>query len=633
MCAFFIADVCAQDEEKKEEEKKPEEPKKLVSLSLEEYVVVGTRGERKLLSLSDTISVISSPDVEAANAVSVDELLGSIPGINIQGTGEFGDKVTLNLRGLQGRWGAQRVLVLIDGRPANEEYLGDFDFRFVPVEAIERIEVTKGPASALYGGLAIGGVINIVTKDPRKGSGGKLSAALGNHNSRRYTTTFTSVNGPIAGLLTMNIYGTDGYLKNSDGSNRDWESGRLYSKTHYKVGKRSLLTFASGTSYGTAHEEDFKRYDVNDFQYLTLETLLDEGRDRKLDLRMYRNGTFSELAWKFGFDGRYHQYTAGAQAQYTHNFSEFNTLTSGFELKTQRANVGEVAGHIVEQITESSLYAQQEFTLGKLKLTLGARLDNNEEFGSQVSPRLGVTYEPVKDTILRMAGGKAFRPPTISDLYMPPTTFMGMIFEGNPDLDPETLWSGELGLRQKMKIANKDVSLDLAVYRSRGVDFWDYMVVSFVPLTLRPLNVNAVNIFGGEAEISAIIAAGLKLSLGYTYTDARYSRYEPDPSIEHNHVEDIPQHTGSAVLAYRGKTGHTAFVKLSIAGDRFTDPDNTKANKLHSFAVLSVGGTAKLSKHTSAFARINNLADKKYRVVSNQVQPGRTFTVGMSVEF
>jgi len=629
---LFTLQAWAQEEEKKEEVKK-EEPEKLLTLPLDEYVVVGTRGERKLESLSGTVSVISNKDVEAANAVSADELLGDIPGIHIQGTGGYGDKVTLNLRGLQGRWGAQRVLVLIDGRPANEEYLGDFDFRYVPVEAIERIEVAKGPASALYGGLAIGGVINIVTKDPRKGSGGKVSASLGSHNTRRYTTVLTSVKGAVAGLLTMNMFGTDGYLKNSDGSNRDFESGRLYSKTHYKVGKRSTLTFASGTSYGTTHEEDFKRYDVNDFQHFLLETPLDEGKKKKLDLRIYRNGTFSELAWTYGFDGRYHQYTAGAQAKYTHIFSDNNTLTSGIEGKTQRANVGETAGHVEEQITESSLYLQDELIFGRLKLTLGARLDNNEEFGSQVSPRLGMTYEPAKNTVLRMACGKAYRPPTISDLYMPPVTYMGMIFEGNPDLEPETLWSGELGLRHKLKVAKREISLDLAVCRSRGVDFWDYMVVNFVPLTLRPLNVNATNIFSGEAEISAMLASGLKLSLGYTYTDARYSRYEPDPSIEHNHIEQIPQHTGSAALSHRSEEGHTAFASVRISGDRYTDPENTKAKKLHSFAILSVGGTAKLSEHTKAFARIDNLADKKYRVISTQVQPGRTFTFGMSVEF
>jgi outer membrane cobalamin receptor len=631
LTACFTGRAWAQEEEQKKEQQ--DEPKKLVTLTLDEHIVVGTRGERKLQSLSDTVSVISARDIEIAHAVTVDELLVNIPGISVQGTGLYGDKVTLNIRGLQGRYGAQRVLVLIDGRPANEEYLGDFDFRFVPVEAIERIEVIKGPASALYGGLAIGGVINIVTKDPRKGKGGKLSASLGSHNSRRYTATVFSEVVSLASLFTGSWHGTDGYIKNSDGSNRDWESGRFFSKTVYGLGERSVLTFATGTAYGTGHEEDFKLHEVSDFQYLIFETPLGEGEKKKLELRAYRNGTYRELSWSFGSDGRYHQYTAGAQAQYTHVLSDFNTLTSGFEVKTQRANVGELAGHVEEQITESSLYVQEEIALGKFKLMLGLRADKNEEFGSQVSPRAGITYEPVENTILRIAGGKAFRPPTISDLYMPPTTFMGMIFEGNPDLDPETLWSCEVGLRQKLKVAKKDVSLDLALYRSRGVDFWDYMVVSFAPLTLRPLNVNAVTISGGEAEIAVILVSGLKLSLGYTYTDARYARYKPDPTIEHNHVEDIPRHMGSAALAYRSESGHTAFVNLRITGDRYTDPENIRANKLHSFAVLSVGGTAKLSEHTRAFARIDNLTDRKYRVVIGQVQPGRTFTIGMSVEF
>ncbi len=627
----FTIQLWAQDEQEKKEEEKPQ---KLLNLTLDELVVVGTRTERKLKSLSDTVSVIPQSDIEASHAVTVDELLASVPGVNVQGAGELGEKVTLNIRGLQGRYGAQRVLVLIDGRPANEEYLGDFDFRFVPVEAIERIEVSKGPASALYGGLAIGGVINIVTKDPRKKKAGKFSASLGSHNSRRYTTVVSTGGKTLAGLFTGSGFGTDGYLKNSDGSNRDWESARFFAKVVRRMGERSVLTFATGASYGTGHEEDFKLHQVNEFQYLRIQTPLGEGSDRKLEVRVFRNGTYQERGWKlFGIEARYHQYTAGAQVQYTHKLGKHNTLTSGAEIKTQRANVGELTGHIEEQITESACYVQKEVGIGTFKFTLGVRLDSNEEFGSQVSPRAGITYEPVKDTVFRVTGGKAFRPPTISDLYMPPTLYMGMIFEGNPDLDPETLWSGEFGVRQKMRVAGKKVSIDAAVYRSRGVDFWDYMVVQFVPLTLRPLNVNAVSIFGSEVELAAILAQGLKVTLGYTYTDARYARYEPDPAIEHNHVEDIPQHTGSASLAYRSPEGHTAALVVRIAGDRYTDPQNTKANKLHSFWTLGVTGTAKLSKYTSAFARIGNLTDEKYRVVAGQVQPGRTFTIGISLSF
>lgn len=626
---FFAGSAMAQEEDAKEEKK----PDKLVTLSLDELVVVGTRTERKVESLSGAVSAIARADIEAAHAVTVDELLETVPGINVQGSGQYGDKVTLNLRGLQGRYGAQRVLVLIDGRPANEEYLGDFDFRFVPVEAIERIEVSKGPASALYGGLAIGGVINIVTKDPRKEKSGRVSASLGSHDSRRYTATFSTGGKSLAGLFTGQGFATDGYLKNSDGTNRDWESGRFFAKIVRGLGERSVLAFSTGTSYGTGHEEDFKLHQVKEFQYIRIEAPLGEGSGRKLELRLYRNGNYQELGWTFGMDSRYHQYTAGAQAQYTHKLAEGNTLTSGIELKTQRANVGELTGHIEEQISESAYYLQEEIEAGKFKFTLGVRLDSNEEFGSQVSPRAGVTCEVLTGTTLRAAGGKAFRPPTISDLYMPPTTYMGMIFEGNPDLDPETLWSGEAGIRQKLKVAGKQVSVDLAIYRSRGEDFWDFMVVNFVPLTLKPLNVNAVSISGGEAEIAAILSQRIRVALGYTYTDARYATYEPDPSIEHNHVEDIPQHTGSAALAYRSAEGHTASVVLRAVSDRYTDPQNIRTNKLHSFWTLAVAGTAKVSENASTFVRIDNLTDEKYREFLGQIQPGRTFTVGISVDF
>ena len=308
-------------------------------------------------------------------------------------------------------------------------------------------------------------------------------------------------------------------------------------------------------------------------------------------------------------------------------------MTSGAEAKTQRANVGEFAGHVEEQITETAFYLQDEIKAGKAKVTLGVRLDNNEEFGSEVSPRAGITYEATENTVLRAAGGKAFIPPNISDLYLPPTPFGPEVFAGNSDLEPELLWSAEIGVRHKTKIAKKDVSFDAALYRSRGVDFIDYMPVTEPFVTQRPQNFSAVTIFGGEVEISAMVAPGLKASLGYTYTDARYARYEKDRTIEHNHVEDIPQHTGSASMTYRHRQGHTLSVVLRIVGDRYTDPENTKAAKLRSFRTLGIRGSFKMSKQASVFARWDNVTNDKYWEASGLVAPRRTLTVGMSLEF
>ncbi len=627
---LFSLPALAQEE--KEEKKEPEKP---LTLSLDELVVVGTRGERKLSTLSGAITVIGTGDIEASNALSVDELLATVPGIDVQGSSEPGKKVTLNIRGLQGRWGAQRVLVLVDGRPANEEYLGDFDFRFVPTEAIERIEVSKGPASALYGGLAIGGVINIITKDPRKKKEGSLCASVGTYDSHRYTATASTGGKTLGALTTASWYKTDGHPEDSMGTTHDWESGRFFGKVVRGYESGALLTFSSGSSYGTGHEEDFATHQVNDFQYLALSLHPGQRKeDQKLELRLFRNGTYRELRWSFGFDGRYHQYTAGAQAQHTFRLSKTNTLTTGVETKLQRANVGEMTGHVEENAYESSAYVQDEIELGRFKFTLGLRFDNGNKFNPQLSPRAGITYAPVKTTVFRVTGGKAFRPPTISDMYMPPVMYMGMIFEGNRELKPETLWSGEFGVRQKLRLAGREMSVDASVYRSRGTDFWDYMMASMgPPPTLHPLNVNAVSIFGGELEVSALLSKRLKATLGYTYTDARYATYEPDPSIEHNHVEDIPEHAGSAALAYRSPEGHTASVVLKVAGDRYTDPENYRDTKLHSFAVLSVGCKAKLSRNTAAFVRVDNLTDEKYRETETRLAPGRTFTAGMSLTF
>jgi len=614
----FVANTSAQEKDESVQGGKTD------IMPTEEVLVPGPPRE-------STVSVITSTDIETAQPVALDQLLKTVPGIDVQGAGEYGDKVTLNIRGLQGRYGAQRTLVLIDGRPVNEEYLGDFDFRFVPVEAIERVEISKGPASALYGGLAFGGVINIVTKDPRKEKEQNVKSSLGSYNSRRSEAVVSTGAETLPTLLTGHLFATDGYIKNSDGSNRDWEDGQFFAKVVKGVGQESLLTFSTGAGYGTGDEEDFKFHQVSNFQHLLFETPSGKGSKSKLQLRLYRNSTFRELGRDLVGDGRYQQYTAGAQTQWTYNLNKANTLTCGLEAKSQAANVREVARQVKEEITESACYVQEEIAAGIFKFALGVRADTNEEFGTEVSPRVGATCEPMEKTVLRLSCGKAFRPPAISDLFMPPTPYMGMTFECNPDLKPETLYSAEVGLRQETQLAGKKIYCDVALYHTRDKNFWDYMLVSWP--TLKPMNVDVVSIFGAELEMATALSPRLRAKLGYSYTDARYQRYKPDPTIEHNQVEDIPQHSSSAALIYLTPEGHTGSVTVRIVSDRYTDAQNDIGTKLHSFAVLGLGGTAKLSENARAFARIDNALDKKYREVATQVAPGLALTIGLSITF
>ena len=132
--------------------------------TLEETVVTATGKEEKLKDIGGGVEVITAEDIETGNIISLTDILKNALGMDIQESGLFGHKPTLNLRGLQGNYGCQRVLILQDGRPLNEPYLGDVDLRLIPVENIERIEIVRSPSSALYGTYAMGGVVNIITK-------------------------------------------------------------------------------------------------------------------------------------------------------------------------------------------------------------------------------------------------------------------------------------------------------------------------------------------------------------------------------------------------------------------------------------------------------------------------------------
>ena len=123
--------------------------------TLEETVVTATGTEEKLKDIGGGVEVITDEDIETGNIIFLTDILKNALGMDIQESGVFGHKPTLNLRGLQGNYGCQRVLILQDGRPLNEPYLGDVDLRLIPVENIERIEIVRSPSSALYGTYAI----------------------------------------------------------------------------------------------------------------------------------------------------------------------------------------------------------------------------------------------------------------------------------------------------------------------------------------------------------------------------------------------------------------------------------------------------------------------------------------------
>ncbi len=153
------------------------------TVRLEEIVVTATKTEKNVTDAPGSVTVINGEDLEKQNIQTVDDALGSLAGIYVKRTKGLMDATTsVRLRGFSGD---QYTLILLDGQPINDAYTGGLDWNTVPTANVERIEVIRGAASALYGGNAMGGVINIITKTPEK-TMLEASGGYGTNNTRRY---------------------------------------------------------------------------------------------------------------------------------------------------------------------------------------------------------------------------------------------------------------------------------------------------------------------------------------------------------------------------------------------------------------------------------------------------------------
>lgn len=211
------------------------------------FIVTASRLGEALDHALKAVTVITSEDIARRQAFTVAEVLRGVPGVDVQSSGgTYGSAVDIRMRGAD----TDQVLVMIDGAQVNSTWLSSFNFADLPAENIDRIEVVRGPASALYGSEAVGGVINIFSK---KGSGGltpSLTLEGGSLGTARAVATVGGGSGSVDYSMTLSRLRSDG-LADRDGYENTSFSGRLGIQTaadkkisfaaHYTDGRKNVL--------------------------------------------------------------------------------------------------------------------------------------------------------------------------------------------------------------------------------------------------------------------------------------------------------------------------------------------------------------------------------------------------------
>jgi outer membrane receptor protein involved in Fe transport len=280
-------------------------------------------------------------------------------------------------------------------------------------------------------------------------------------------------------------------------------------------------------------------------------------------------------------------------------------------------------------MTNNAVYVQDEIDLASVTLTLGGRYDANSESDSAFSPKLGLFYKMSDRVSFHGSAGKAFRAPTLQEMYQP-TWLMGMyLFYSNPDLKPETLWSYDMGTTVKLA---PEIEFFLTGFYSRAKDLISTAPAIIDGQTVRIYeNVEEVETDGFETGINGNLTTWLTFDLNYTYTHS--------VEVGEGRKPDVPLHQANFSLGARNDIGKNLRLNTTVnarySGET-TYIDNMTGvtiEELPGFTVLDlVMRLTVLEKHSLKFA-MYNILDEEYQVHGSNLGPERYFWAGGEMTF
>ncbi len=701
---------------------------------LEEVVITATRTEINAAVAPGDISIITSKDIEKRNIQTVDQALDIVPGVYNTRTKMMDIAPQITLRGMPAALG--RTLILIDGINLVDPMLGNtYGLAGLASEDVRKIEIVKGPFSSLYGGQAMGGVVNVITKMPEEreisfnsGYGSswnrgeamddlwrihasygdkfydKLSVFLsyGRNETDGFPTIYNTQSLPPTAGITGWIYttdptGTPKYLIGNKGDTSWWDDNfslktaldlpnstklnfsyyRTRFQTHYDDPNTFLRDDAGNPvwSYGVLPMSTFFNYHdmkrEQEYYKLSYETKL-SGITTKLSLG-YTDSKFGAgmpgygstitggpgKGWDNPFD-RY--YNAELQAitpqifnRHVFTFGMFYGHNKGQMDEYNRTNWKDES--TTTNLTYRSkgkdktyaLFVQDELSiLNNLTAYIGLREDwwktyegsvfqeglpfsvYNSISESSFSPKLALVYTPTDGTTLRASAGKAFRAPTIVELYRTYTSPDGTIYQGSSDLKPETTSSWDIGVEHgiwkgaKIKLSYFENYLKDLIYRGMTT-----------PTLYENKNAGEAESKGIEFEIEQDFENGVRLFANYTYTDSKITKNSANPTIVGKKITFLPENLFN-IGADITRGPFTASIVGRYVDKVFKNDNNSDViegvyGSYDSYFISDVKVSYAIMKNMSIALSVNNLFDEDY--FSSDKAPGRSWFSELMIRF
>ena len=655
-------------------------------LKLGEVVVTATKQERLAKDTPAAVTVITSEDIEKSGASTIAEALKGIPGVAVYD--KYGSGVGADIV-LRGHYHAGHsygyTLVLVDGMPQVTPDSGKVYWDLIPLSNVERIEVVMGPGSALWGGNAVGGTVNIITKKPSKEPVAQVTTKFGEYGMKHYSF-YGSIMGKedwmkdLGLAVSFESKEADGWRANSDydiknywakisKDIKDWNANlsltlsRSDKFIHYP-GKISQDMWDSGDL--TSLFKDYYKYNYSDteqyYERLVFEKTFEKS---SLKVNLYNYHKHYDLFYAFSFGGLCYDVDADTNIagglQYEFGFGSHSFILGGdFEFqKIKQNSCHSDADYNCDwtnpyrktktDIIKYSFYLQDSWKIFKsLEAILGLRWDK-AEFDNKGdwwnwsgttktdasgtnsmdgwSPKASLLYKVNNNWNLYGSIGRAFRIPNPHDMFVGSSA--------NPNLKPEKATTYEIG----MKYSSSNFAGSLAFYITKTED----LIVKSSPEWNAPFeNIGKTKHKGVEVNFAYRIMDGLVVNLNADYTQAKVKKNPADTSVEGKYIDRIPKYKVSFGLDYTHPSGFFASFVGRRIGKWYMDDMNERTYSGYFVADLKLGYRKDFGKsEVEVSVGCNNIFDKKYAAMAytsygkNYYYPGmpRYFFGEMKIKF
>jgi len=619
---------------------------------LQPVIVTAAKRSQLLSHVVTSVALVTDTEIARRAVTTIDEAVDKAPGVQFL-NGQ------VNIRGSSGyvQGLGSRVLMLVDGVPANQGDRGGINWDLVPLEDIARVEVVKGAGSALYGSAALGGVVNVITREPPTGFHARVRLLGGAYADPPFDIwKFRDYTGAQEGLDVTTSYGTDvargSYTAggwHSDGYREQdrrnhWQTA---GKAQWRPNPTTLLT-TSGSWASDQYQtpllwctpgscddrgQAFQPFMIDasgrgaftrsDKGYLatTLERRTSArfawqargswGRTHFTDFQPA--GDDWGVANRYGVEFRGEVHPPGDRVATVGAEGSFSDVRTNIFTGDTNPTSNVIRTH---HQREFAAYAEGERQVAGVRLAAGARIDHIAVDGGALatvlSPRLGVVLPTARVGVWRASAGRGFRAPSLAERFVS-TLVQGIPVVPNPDLRAETAWSFELGNAATLSSA---VRTDAALFWTEASDLIEPTVASG---RIQFKNVTRARLMGLDLAVTATPpVAGLTATLSYTLLHARELAHD---SVSERPLAFRPKHLLTLSADYRrGAIGVGGDFRYTSRLDRVEiyEPDPRVAEKVLDLRASAAWGAWILR------AQLVNALNYIYSQVPRTLAPVRT---------